>query len=469
MKKVTLAVLTFMLVLLCASCGDKGEVTPPYPMQSETIRAAVYAPDDKKEFAQSVTSGIGRLYDDIYRQMGIKYEEKPNIIVYPTSDELKTAAGERYYDGLIAFHDGNTIYTVSDSVSSLAYHAPQYEYAQMMMEGANKKIPQYLDDGIAYYVTQSPMTGLRDIVCKAVEDKTLPTIETLEKLEVLDDAQSVSSAFILVDYIADEYGYEKLAELVKTPKIKKVLGKTEDEFYNEWLVWAKNAYARDFDKTKETEHFILKYMNSDENVIGEIENTLEGSFAGITGTLGADMAEKVTAEIYPTFEEFNRAMLTPSGGDGHMGNAFEGSFAIVSPNDIGVEFTRESMMRAYVHEFVHTVLNKVSDKIPAYLHEGMAAYLARQSGDFGMPELNIPWAFSHNSFPDMQTVKKMTAGTGDVYVIGSALVDYIVTEYGNEKLAALLKSPEDYFAVFGKTEDEFYSEWVEWLKSKYCK
>lgn len=469
MKKITLAVMTFMLVIVCASCGDKGEVTPPYLMQSETIRAAVYAPDDKKEFAQSVTGGIGRLYDDIYRQMGISYEGKPNIIVYPTRDELKIAAGDRYYDGLIAFHEGNTIYTVPDSVSTLAYYAPQYEYVQMILESVNKKIPQYLNDGIAYYVTQSPMTGLRDVVCKAIDDKTLPTIEKLEKLEVLDDAQSVSTAFILVDYIVDEYGYEKLAELVKTPKIKKVFAKAEDEFYSDWLAWAKNAYARDFDKTKETEHFILKYMNSDENVIGEIADTLESSYVRITGALGVDMAEKVTAEIYPTFEEFNRAMLTPSGGDGHMGNAFEDSFAIVSPNDIGVEFTRESMMRAYVHEFVHIVLNNVSDKIPAYLHEGTAAYLAQQSGDFGMPELNIPWAFSHNSFPDMQTVKEMTAGTGDVYVIGSALVDYIVTEYGNEKLAALLNSSADYSAVFGKTEDEFYGEWVEWLKSKYCK
>lgn len=469
MKKITLAVLGFMLVILCASCGDKGEVTSPYPMQSETIRAAVYAPEDKKEFAQSVTSGIGRLYDDIYRQMGISYEGKPNIIVYPTRDELKTAAGDRYYNGLISFHEGNAIYTVSDSVSSMVYYAVQYEYAQMMLESVNKKIPQYLDDGIAYYVTQSPMTGLRDIVCKAVEAKTLPTIDELEKTEKLDNEQSVSSAFILVDYIVDEYGYEKLAELVKTSKIKKVFGKSEDEFYNDWLSWAKNAYARDFDRTKETEHFTLKYMNSDENIIGEIASTLEGSFAGITGTLGVGMAEKVTAEIYPNFEEFNRAMLTPSGGDGHLGNAFEDSFAIVSPNDIGVKFTRESMMRAYVHEFVHTVLNKVSDKIPAYLHEGTAAYLAQQSGDFGMPELNIPWAFSHNSFPDMQTIKKMTAGTGDVYVIGSTLVDYIVTEYGNEKLIALLKSPEDYSAVFGKSEDEFYGEWVEWLKNKYCK
>ncbi len=477
MKKVILAFIVFMLTLMAASCKKEA---PPYPVLKENDYAVVYGTDEEKELAENVTSTFANEYVDLSRKFGYKNEE-PVELAFCTQDVLREVVGKDYSENTTYGDRDGVFYVLSPSayVQMIGDEAKKAEYTNNLyytlwtayildaVHDINDDIPFYLGGGIlAYESGQQNIVQYQDVI-EDLKNSDIPTIKELEKMDSTDE--KMRHAYTFIDFIVNEYGYEKLCEFIEKPKVKKVFGMTEEDFCADWLVYAKNTFAKDFENTKETKHFIFNYDSIDRNCFAEMSAILEREYGRITEAFGVTMPQKVKVSIYPTFDFFNKAMFTPQSGYGHLGQAIENEFFIVSTNDVGYGYTKEAMLRGAVHEFVHTVIHYVNDDVPVYLNEGAAAYFAGQNMDFGDTDLHIKYAVNNNALPSFEQVKSITprvwGQTG--YVYGYVLVEYIVTEYGSEKLVELLKS-HDYSAVFEKSEEQFYNEWVEWIKEEYC-
>lgn len=225
---------------------------------------------------------------------------------------------------------------------------------------------------------------------------------------------------------------------------------------------------------KETEHFIIKYSEVDENVIGDIIDKLETNYSKLTSDFHFAPQNKCTVNLYPTnsaLQESLGAMYqNPLEAVGFTISSKE--FSITSPNDTShTRETYDEMLKDAVHEFTHTFLLNLSNELPLYLNEGIAAYEAEQSDTVW---LTIKYAMiQKNGFAlpsSMQELIDMTYQHqyGAVYDYGYTVVEYIVKEYGYNALVKLIKSNGDVATSIEIDEDSFYNGWIEYLKEFYA-
>lgn len=52
------------------------------------------------------------------------------------------------------------------------------------------------------------------------------------------------------------------------------------------------------------------------------------------------------------------------------------------------------------------------------------------------------------------------------YTFANTYIEYIDKKYGWEKLMEIIKT-EDYETVFGKSDEDIYNEWVDYIKNYY--
>lgn len=55
----------------------------------------------------------------------------------------------------------------------------------------------------------------------------------------------------------------------------------------------------------------------------------------------------------------------------------------------------------------------------------------------------------------------------DGYALSYTIVEYMISEYGYDKLIDLIKSPYDFDEIFSITIEEFEKEWKEYLIKNY--
>ncbi len=101
-------------------------------------------------------------------------------------------------------------------------------------------------------------------------------------------------------------------------------------------------------------------------------------------------------------------------------------------------------------------------KNPDWLWDGIAMYMT-QDEDRSEPYYE---EMLNGGIPEIYTLKN---NDRDRYKYGYSLVEYIVEEYGREKLVELLKEYGDIEKVLNITESEFRDGWIEFLKEKLHK
>src|SRR5258706_6306126 len=133
-----------------------------------------------------------------------------------------------------------------------------------------------------------------------------------------------------------------------------------------------------------------------------------------------------------------------------------------------------------VHEFAHTVTlkllidyeaqpldSKAFDKkfatFPTWLWEAISVYEAEQLIDpKALPFLN------NGSYPSLSELNDRSKG-GKIYKVGYSVIEYILYEYGRDKLIELVKNYGSVQKVFAITDEQFCKDWYEFVKRKYLK
>lgn len=212
----------------------------------------------------------------------------------------------------------------------------------------------------------------------------------------------------------------------------------------------------------ESEHFILYSYEKDKVFLQDLSKALESGFGKVTKDLNCKLNGKTTVKVYPDTVTFHIAIGKPNAPWWYVG---EGSGGVIS---ITSDMSHVSPSNVVVHELTHIITNSNFGVLPEWLFQGIAMFEGKDTPvstiesavRSGVKSQNIP------SLKDLNVDYWSFADKGG-YNYSYVAVEFIIKEFGYDKLNKFLRSPYDYKNSFGLTEDELNGKWVEYLKINY--
>jgi len=214
--------------------------------------------------------------------------------------------------------------------------------------------------------------------------------------------------------------------------------------------------------TAETDHFQIYTVNKNRDIAAAVGNELESNYTRITNDLKIEPDNKVKVKIYPDLKTFHTAIGSPEAPDWAIGLAKNGVVHMVSPDNPGPCHSYHSVIKAAAHEFTHIIIRRYNTgELPIWLNEGTASYEGRNIENIDsviqsdIEDDKIP------SFTELENRKEFAEKKG--YEFSTTLVEFIISEYGYDKLIDLIKSPGDMEAILNLSKDELYLKWKDYL------
>lgn len=213
----------------------------------------------------------------------------------------------------------------------------------------------------------------------------------------------------------------------------------------------------------ETEHFIIKYRQEDENIVRDTASMFEKSFRVAEKEFGYEPKDKTVIIIYRNEQELWSYQKSVQ-GQAVMGLYSMGTIHILSPN--AYKNQGQNKMKFFehdgpvLHEYTHRIVDDLTGgNIELWLTEGIALY----------EEYNVngtEWApgFKYERYFDSQEMRAgfMYAEEVQAYRQSLDMVKYLIDKYGMDSFKNLmqeLKSGSDtnaaFIKVYGVTADQF--------------
>ena len=220
----------------------------------------------------------------------------------------------------------------------------------------------------------------------------------------------------------------------------------------------------------ETQHFIINYNEEDKDCQDDVASLLESSYFRIAMTFEQKFDDKLIIEIYTNLKELHLALGFPDAPDWIRGGLGSGKIIIASPLNPPPGSGYSNVVNTAVHEFIHIILNKINNNIPRWLDDGVASFEAKDNNEVwikntikqGIEENAIPLFNDLDTGDDFETFFKRNG-----YQYSYSIIEFVVEEFGYEKLLHFIKNPRDFKGAFGLTEDQFRDKWVDYLKDNY--
>lgn len=182
--------------------------------------------------------------------------------------------------------------------------------------------------------------------------------------------------------------------------------------------------------------------------------------------LGLPQNREVTVYIYDhqsTMQTKKYGYVAPLLGlDWYIGDNMGTKVILTSPAHPGKVHTYAQNKEAVLHEMVHAYVSILNPKIHLWLTEGMALYLSNGEPFYKeyLQDNRIP------SCSDLRTGNPIRFSNMGGYLFAPTYIQYLDRQYGWSKVLQLVKT-EDYQKTFGKTENQIYSGWVNWIENYY--
>lgn len=224
-------------------------------------------------------------------------------------------------------------------------------------------------------------------------------------------------------------------------------------------------------KEIKTKHFTFLFSSSiDSSSIVGLSKALEASYSKISNNLNTIPAENIQVNIYAQRLRYIKAT-------GHW--SASGNVEGVSKlHFVENPWLDSEISKIAIHEFVHAVVLKLlidrepkplNAKIfdqkfptfPIWLWEGLSVYEAEQ---FYEPK-TLEY-FKNGKYPQISELSNRSKGQ-KIYTCGYTIIEYILKEYGKDKLIELIESYGDLKKVLNLTEEQFSSNWHHFIKNKY--
>jgi hypothetical protein len=223
----------------------------------------------------------------------------------------------------------------------------------------------------------------------------------------------------------------------------------------------------------ESEHFTFFAAEGAEDSVPLLAKELEANYDRITTDLRVDSTEKFPIYIFADIDTFHQASGQRGASATHVGTTQGTDTWIVSPLNTGGALDTQEVLTAGVHEFTHALVNYINGsleennyEIPIWLNEGLAGCEAQQM----IPEWRARMVelVAENKIPSIANElvpDKWEQVKGFPYSI--TLVEYMVDEFGFDKIIAIIKSPSGVESILGVTISELETGWREYLRETY--
>jgi hypothetical protein len=223
----------------------------------------------------------------------------------------------------------------------------------------------------------------------------------------------------------------------------------------------------------ETDHFVFFAAKGIEDAVPPLAQELEANYDRITQDLQVTTVNKFSVYIFEDINSFHTADGRPAASPSSVGTVHGVDIWLVSPLNPGDVLNTQDVLTAGVHEFTHALVNHINgslDKnnyqIPIWLNEGLAGHESGQmTSDWraGIAQLvadgSIP-SISNDLVPErFDEVKGLP--------FSITLVEFIIQEYGIEKVIAIIKAPTEVESILGITIPGLDSAWREFLLKEY--
>ena len=251
---------------------------------------------------------------------------------------------------------------------------------------------------------------------------------------------SIVGIFILIMIIIITFGYRKL-------------GTIEDKI-----------------KLQEEDKYFKYYSNeNDSKTIKDLSEVLNTNYNNITDHFNTKLETKIEIIIYPNIEDFHKSISKVEASDGIVGVAYDNTIKMVSPLNPGSIHNKESLLKVIVHEFVHIVTfninNQKENNIPTWFMEGISVYEANQITDY--EKKAIKENLSQNIDITIDDINDNFYNNQFSYLYSGSIVDFIVNEFGYEKLIQVIKYPNDIENILDLSIEELKNNWINYVEKNY--
>ncbi len=222
--------------------------------------------------------------------------------------------------------------------------------------------------------------------------------------------------------------------------------------------------------SKESTHFEFYSTRDDIQVLDSLATALETNYSRITDHLGIQFDRKIKVKVFPNVKVFHEAINYPNAPDWVVGTWNTDGLMVVSPLNPGSSHTYESLMQVIVHEFVHIAVyyslgGSGMNKLPKWLSEGYAMY---ESGQMNQTvRRSVKASLSQKAPPtwtQLDAASMMEFGNMNGYGFSGAIVEFLINAYGIDKLASMIKEPDNIEMIYGLPKDTLEKQWVNYLK-----
>ncbi len=134
---------------------------------------------------------------------------------------------------------------------------------------------------------------------------------------------------------------------------------------------------------------------------------------------------------------------------------------MVSPNTKVRGHTHETILNGTLHEVVHSINYYKNPHLSYSWDNGLATYVAKQEPD----RASLSFA-SLPSFDDLQTGNAIKFSNMGGYAYSYSYIEYLDKTYGWDSVIACASGEKDYEQAFGKSAEEIYADWGNYLKQQ---
>lgn len=254
---------------------------------------------------------------------------------------------------------------------------------------------------------------------------------------------------------------------------------SNQDFETVWESFTELFYLNDDVIRQQTpsQRFRFWATNADMQFYDDLVPAAEHALGHYTDSMDLEIEQRLNLVVYPTLCEYQASSMpwpcdpNSSSIGGGIGMAI---FQMVSPGDINRPI--EDMVWLMEHELAHVVqANIINQFLEAWLSEGYAMFMPTGSlieeditqmrndllNHLSSIETNLGYLPSKSELGDYGFVSQNNI---DYYLIGQAMVDWIVKHWGYDGLKAFILSAGNDVGVFGFSNDaEFMAAFYGWV------
>lgn len=212
----------------------------------------------------------------------------------------------------------------------------------------------------------------------------------------------------------------------------------------------------------ETDDVAIRHEGESPENLAAIAEGLREARAAVEAYFGRPVPKRVLY-VYKDQREFQRQkhrllslFVRP---DWYIGDNIGETALIVSPSTAVRGHTRESILAAIPHEYVHTVVYSINPDCPLWINEGAALYLANGRGRRIDPERGLP---PIRIFTSENSLYFAEHGG---YSYAQTFIEYVERRYGRGRVVELVERG-DIPAVLGRPLAAVYEEWAAYLRER---